>query len=367
MDPVAFQQAETLVYGMAGGISLACAVGFAAGPLRTSTAPGVAFCISITAYAAKCALGGGLDDGLPALLALPVSALAFAAIPLFWLLVQTMFQDRKPRLWMLTPILWQVTMGFAASDFGDSALLDRVRWVTFHLVQVALCVHAGLVIWRGWRDDLVPQRRRLRGPFLGGVAVYAMLMSALDLGDALHGTYSMPHTMLHALILLALCLGCSYAFLESRSVLFGAARPEPEPPAAEAARGDRTLLADLDRLQHLMTREEVWREEGLTIAGLAARAKMPETQLRRIINDRLGHRNFPSFVNAHRIAAAQARLSDPGEARTPVSAIAFDLGFGSLGPFNRAFREATGVSPTEWRRAALNGDASSASPIPGSA
>jgi AraC-like DNA-binding protein len=60
-------------------------------------------------------------------------------------------------------------------------------------------------------------------------------------------------------------------------------------------------------------------------------------------------------VNAHRIAAARARLSDPNEARTPVSAIAFDIGFGSLGPFNRAFRHETGLSPSEWRRKALTG------------
>jgi AraC-like DNA-binding protein len=81
---------------------------------------------------------------------------------------------------------------------------------------------------------------------------------------------------------------------------------------------------------------------------------MPEAHLRRLINGRLGYRNFPSFVNAHRIAAAKARLADPDEARVPVSAIAFDLGFASLGPFNRAFREETGLSPSEWRRNALS-------------
>jgi AraC family transcriptional regulator len=33
--------------------------------------------------------------------------------------------------------------------------------------------------------------------------------------------------------------------------------------------------------------------------------------------------------------------------------IAFDLGYGSLSTFNRAFRRATGATPTVWRRAAL--------------
>ena len=35
----------------------------------------------------------------------------------------------------------------------------------------------------------------------------------------------------------------------------------------------------------------------------------------------------------------------------------FDLGFGFIGPFNRAFKDATGMTPTEFRRAHLGGGA----------
>ncbi len=47
---------------------------------------------------------------------------------------------------------------------------------------------------------------------------------------------------------------------------------------------------------------------------------------------------------------AEARFIDPAHAQASVSTIAFDLGFGSLGPFNRAFKDATGQTPTEWRK-----------------
>ena len=117
---------------------------------------------------------------------------------------------------------------------------------------------------------------------------------------------------------------------------------------------DRAAKADLDRLECLMSRDQVWKEEGLTIASLALRASIPETQLRRLINDCLGYRNFPSYVNAHRIAAAKNRLANPTEARVSISAIAYDIGFASLGPLNRAFKEEAGVSPSEWRRKALD-------------
>src|SRR5262249_54345619 len=99
-----------------------------------------------------------------------------------------------------------------------------------------------------------------------------------------------------------------------------------------------------------------WRREGLTIGALADELATPEHRLRRLINDHLGARNFAAFVNAHRIAAAKALLADPTNARKSVSAIAFDLGFGSLGPFNRAFKEVAGVTPTEFRKAAVGVD-----------
>ena len=72
--------------------------------------------------------------------------------------------------------------------------------------------------------------------------------------------------------------------------------------------------------------------------------------MRRLINQRLGYRNFNVFLNKHRIEEAKAALADPTQAEVPVITIAMDAGFQSLGPFNRAFKATTGVTPTEYRR-----------------
>jgi AraC-like DNA-binding protein len=55
-------------------------------------------------------------------------------------------------------------------------------------------------------------------------------------------------------------------------------------------------------------------------------------------------------LNFYRIADAKAALADPAQAAVPVLTIALDSGFSSLGPFNRAFKAETGMTPTEFRR-----------------
>lgn len=80
---------------------------------------------------------------------------------------------------------------------------------------------------------------------------------------------------------------------------------------------------------------------------------MPEHQLRALINGELGHRNFSAFLNAYRLTEAKRLLADPEQARRQVLQIALDVGFGSIAPFNRAFKEATGRTPTEFRKEKL--------------
>ena len=133
-------------------------------------------------------------------------------------------------------------------------------------------------------------------------------------------------------------------------------------PAAIAATPQAVLLSPpdsgaadqklVDALLRLMADERIYRQENLTIGMLATRLSVPEYRLRRLINQRLGYRNFNVFLNNHRIEEAKAALADPSQAEVPVITIAMDAGFQSLGPFNRAFKETTGVTPSEYRKKA---------------
>lgn len=350
-----------LLLGVFAGAMLAIAAAMLRAPKAVARWVGVMFNVTSAAYAFK--LWDNTAHLLPPPAALLLGVFAMSAIGWFWLLVLALFGEFnrfRPAMYAAPVIVVLPTL----ARIGSPDALDLPLLAISIVVQVSLIGHALMTILRSWKDDLVESRRRMRGPLLVAVTLYLLSLNAMDVIAVLRDV-PVWYPMTNGVVLCLIAAAASLVFLDPRADLFGPATDARRAAARPVGNGetpqiDRAARADLDRLQALMTREEVWREEGLTISSLAVRMQMPEAHLRRLINDRLGHRNFPSFVNAHRIDAAKTRLADPEQARTSVSAIAFDIGFASLGPFNRAFREATGVSPTEWRRKALADD----SPIP---
>jgi AraC-like DNA-binding protein len=277
----------------------------------------------------------------------PVYLGATPVAALFWLFVLTVFADwRVTPLTLLPAVILAVTgavMHFMPYDAG------LPLWVARNGFGALLAIHAGLLIVRGWGDDLVERRRRFRALILSlscllvVVEVAASYAHKLDPdGPWLVVAVGQP---IGGLLVALLTIAMAALALQVQPAAFGASRKAD--PRAEAA--DRVLM---ERLEQAMA-SEGWRREGLTIGQLANELETPEHRLRRLINQRLGHRNFADFLNVHRIEAAKARLGDAAEARTTVATVAFDIGYGSLGPFNRAFRAVTGQTPTEWRRRAL--------------
>ena len=103
----------------------------------------------------------------------------------------------------------------------------------------------------------------------------------------------------------------------------------------------------MQTLLHRMKNERLYADHDLRVAGLAQLLGVPEYQLRKRINQKLGYRNFNQFVNRYRIAEAGERLLE--NTQTPVLTIALDVGFRSISSFNTAFQAQYGVSPTRYR------------------
>ena len=285
--------------------------------------------------------------------------LAYPVAGLFWMFVSALFDDAP-----LDAVRWSPTIILMVSGIGGGLIDARhvtELWTARNLFSLALNLHAAFLILRGSRNDLLEARRRLRGPLLGFAVLFVAFEVAAGLaqrvwpGGDLHLWFT--GEIYGGAIMAVLTLIGAAVFIQARPEVFGVSRRPAPPiaPSASTATEVRSEVVDqtlLDTLQTLMA-TEAWRRDGLTIGRLAADVGVPEHQLRRLINQRLGYRNFTDFMNGYRIEAAKQRLADPAEARTTIAAVAFDVGYGSLGPFNRAFRLATGMSPTAWREAAL--------------
>lgn len=352
--------AKLLFFGMVIGATIALSLNILRAPRPAVRWSGVVFFLAVAAYAGVVAqfapgqIGSMPKLGMATALDFPLRLLSVGTVGWFWLFVQTLFEDSEIQPAQLAVIAVLSAIGlFAVYSPPD---ISRWVWIAANLINAGLLIHAMLIVWRGWKSDLVETRRRFRGPFLMTVSIYTLVMRPVEVWATFNQNPAW-YLAFNAATLAFICLAATWAFLAPTTELFGPPRPAPKRATDKAepdrAALDRAALADIARLDALMKTQQVWREEGLTIASLATRANMPEAHLRRLINDQLSYRNFPSFVNHHRIEAAKAKLADPNEARTSISAIAFDIGFASLGPFNRAFREETGQSPSEWRRIAL--------------
>ena len=288
-------------------------------------------------------------------LGLSLLAVSLGHPALFWIWAAATFDDEFKPSWR-RGFAW---LGLVA--LGMWSLLDSPPIVDFAYHALSL-LFVGLAAWHalaGRETDLVEARRRLRIVLAVSMASYGAVLIVAD-AVVPGSSVSAPFSIINAaglaaktFIIALLWLGIAHeASAVSPSASDQRSSPRPEAPAAGPL--DQQEAALLEALRELMEEQKLHRHDGLTIAVLAARLAIPEYRLRRLINRRLGHRNFSSFVNGYRLAEARAALADPVQANVPILTIALDTGFQSLAPFNRAFKMTAGMTPREYRRQHLS-------------
>jgi AraC-like DNA-binding protein len=270
--------------------------------------------------------------------------------PFFWLFTRAWFDDENRigwRSWLVVGLVAMLTIlnimshRDALTDLWFVDLAARTSWVTLLV--------AGLwVAWRGRNDDLVEARRRLRTGFIWTVGTTAIIITSIYLVYNQMLGIRAPESIAIGVSTAILLIGgaLAYALLGVRQANLFEARERS--PMTE----DPTLAPLAERLKRHMTDTLAWRDETLTIASLATQLGEQEYRLRRTINRHLGYRNFASFLNGYRLDEVRAALADKSQSEVPILTIALDAGFGSLGTFNRAFRDAEGMTPSAFRQVA---------------
>lgn len=318
--------------------------------------------------AATLASAPGLSEAPPAWRFL-VSALSPGSMFLFWLLTRALFDDAfVPRPWHSAAWMALAGAGVASCMAGASSGPAPWVWALRMLLGISPVAWASLSIassLASWREDLIERRRRWRSVVVATTTLYTVAQLLVALLSGL-GLRAVVESTANAGGIAALTLFVGWRLLRQRddAVFELVALDVAATPAAQHVRADQgpgaadppvSLPAPPDArqvaaLESLMSVDHLYREPSLSIGALASRMDLPEHKLRRLINTGLGHRNFSAFLNSYRLADARRWLADPTQRDTPILTIAMDAGFQSLGPFNRAFKDATGVTPSEFRR-----------------
>jgi AraC-like DNA-binding protein len=286
----------------------------------------------------------------------PLTALCSTHPVWFWLASGAMFSDAKSlNRWQLASLIGMACLGtlyqFAFPVWPEEAASGvRQLGVLFGLASLSFACLAPLTVYLGLEGDLDAHRRAIRRRFVPAVSLYLALVVAVQLIVLLRGSHTpKPLVLLNLLVIDTVAALALSTFIRLRVVNWIEAIAAPPPVAL--SRAEQSVL---HRLNARFVADKLYARTSLTIGELATLLGTQEHVLRRVINRGLGFRSFSDFLHSHRLPEAARRLRDPAARRVPVLTIALELGYGSIGPFNRAFRERFGMTPTEYRRTSIS-------------
>lgn len=108
-----------------------------------------------------------------------------------------------------------------------------------------------------------------------------------------------------------------------------------------------TGLAILQQLKELMEEKKMHIQSDISLDKLAAASGISKHYISQAINENL-QMNFFEYINVLRIAEAKELLLKPKEELTIIE-VAYQVGYNNKVSFNKAFKNITGQTPTEYR------------------
>ncbi|PIB92311.1 AraC family transcriptional regulator [Caulobacter sp. FWC2] len=264
-----------------------------------------------------------------------------------WLLVRALFQPAKPRPahWPLGLVLILVASGAVLRLYGDSpAPLPRMVGNFGGLVSSALLLLAAIEPVKSLTPEMGQNERRFRIAFATGyMALLTVAVIWVDRAPS-GGATAQWRMMIKSACAATALLGMASAIWYRRR--------HPLLPRQHLSRRGRTADASglSASLENLMAQDAIYTRHSLKVADLARCLGEPEYKITQCITGPLGFRNFNQMTNHFRIEEAKRRLADPAYDHLPILTIAYDCGFGSIGPFNRAFKAEVGLTPQQFRR-----------------
>ncbi len=255
-----------------------------------------------------------------------------------WLLSRAVFK-KKPfsrktvLLLVFLTLLYQFPM-----TIWDQNSEPRYPDIISHTLSIVYILLSIFEIQMVSSEEVNTKSQRTKAYFMLSVSLVAALTIMLDLA-LLYEEYLYVFAYQRIIILLMTVYFIAVSF-SYKGILINKAK--------KAVTSANPVL--LENIERKMTTDKLYLHEKLTIGNLSEQLNEQEYKVRQAINQDLGYKNFIDFINSFRIQEAVSLLKDRTKANMTVLEIAHQTGFNSIGPFNRAFKATTGVTPTEFRK-----------------
>lgn len=305
-----------------------------------------AFWLSVTSYLISSAWDFGALDVL-------IGLAGTASCGFSWLLARALFRaDAEREAWPLLIVAGLIMTGVGLDLYDGSRGTAGLAGYVFGIASSAHSLLSSTVLLltlveacRGYRSDWPTREKRFR---IGFVAGYSSLLAVavLWLNGAPEGSWAEQASAQIKMLCAILSIGLSIWVWRFR-------RLHPLPRAKRRQRrmiivssADQALA---DRILQQLEREKAYLEPDLKLADFSKRLGETSHRVTASITGVLGFPNFNALINQFRINAAKEELQSPDAREKSILAIAFDVGFSSIGPFNRAFKSETGTTPSDFR------------------
>ncbi len=112
------------------------------------------------------------------------------------------------------------------------------------------------------------------------------------------------------------------------------------------------IIQTIASLKKSMSDDKLFLNPNLNLSILSQQTSIPQKTISFVLNQNL-NKSFSEFVNEYRIEAFKEKLLQPETDNLTIAGIALECGFSSQATFQRIFKQSTGISPSEFRRSAL--------------
>lgn len=317
-----------------GFVGAAYAAAFGAGLLRVRRGTAAdtflaALCaIAATAIATIVAQHDARLDAVAPLLERVELTASLVAGPLLLAYFAAALLQRAPR---------RVDWLHAVPALASLALLPPIELVVAH--QIAYTALSAAVLFRAGKHEGSPFHAAVtRGLLVFFAAVHAAQLVRFGWSDVGPLRNVVPVVASAAILLLGLALA-----LGSR----GERRLPQRYRNSSLAEADAGRCTE--RLDALMRDEAAYRDPAASLAAIAGKLGVTTHHLSQSLNQHRGT-TLVDYLGAWRVEEAKRQLLDPARDHVTIDAIAESAGFGSRSAFYAAFRRATGMTPSAFRK-----------------